>query len=56
MDIMENKWQIVNPSVISDEDFIATKELPPTVKDIMKVIEKGTYKYGRLELLSDALH
>ena len=56
MDIMENKWQIVKPSVISDEDFIVAKELPPTVNDIMKVIEKGTYKYGRLELLSDALH
>lgn len=31
-------------------------ERPPTVKDIIKLMDKGTYKVGRHEFLSDLFH
>ena len=48
--------KLITSAKLPDEHYEVSEELPPTIEDIMKVIEKGAYQYGRLELLSDAFH
>lgn len=45
--------EIVNLARVPDSEFRATEHKPPTVADIIKTIEKGAYKIGTHELLSD---
>lgn len=43
----------VNLAKLPDSEFISSGHKPPTVNDILKTIEKGVYKIGTHELLSD---
>lgn len=47
------KQEIVNLARVPDSEFRTTEHKPPTVAEIIKTIEKGAYKIGTHELLSD---
>lgn len=48
------KKQVISPAKVPDEEY-EKRNIPniPTVKDILKTIEKGIYKVGTHELLAD---
>lgn len=55
LNLFELPKQIINPAKVPDEEFSKKnfENKMPTVEDILKTMEKGTYKVGNHELLAD---